>query len=475
MKCFCRKLLLCRVLYILAVVLPLASVGVTSGVGQFKIGSVLETEKRQLFDLMTKHYKTLSSVKGYASFTRQTAQLDVPPEKRTGIFKHVAAGSMSRVDLFGPPETLGISNGSYTFYRPKEKEAFTGSMANGSVNAARAYVVEIVFADPEMYQRDFRTIYLGKATINQGVPVYQLMLTPLKDPDPHPIELWVDMDGMPIQARVTERNGDSSTLLFTSVSKNKKIKSSEFAVRFKKTTKVVSEASPAAVPEKAPAAVVRAEPQVGAEPPATTPAGGSVLYHVLNRMAEHSKALTSLRAKVIVVQENAQLRMPDTTEGSVIYVRSVNRGKMRIRVDFLKPQEILAYVNERYILYRPDLNQAHTGSLDQINTKAGGLLLRVFSITRAELKAEFEIMYLGEATLVNGVKTFHLQLKPRTKDNVQMAELWVDSNGMAVQSKFTMHNNDSTTVLLSNLQKNTSISASEFDIELPKSTKIIKS
>ena len=136
MKCFCRKLLLCRVLYILAVVLPLASVGVTSGVGQFKIGSVLETEKRQVFDLMTKHYKTLSSVKGYASFTRQTAQLDVPPEKRTGIFKHVAAGSMSRVDLFGPPETLGISNGSYTFYRPKEKEAFTGSMANGSVNAA---------------------------------------------------------------------------------------------------------------------------------------------------------------------------------------------------------------------------------------------------------------------------------------------------------------------------------------------------
>src|SRR5436190_2316220 len=473
MKCFCRKLLLCRVLYILAVVLPLASVGVTSGVGQFKIGSVLETEKRQVFDLMTKHYKTLSSVKGYASFTRQTAQLDVPPEKRTGIFKHLAAGSMSRVDLFGPPETLGISNGSYTFYRPKEKEAFTGSMANGSVNAARAYVVEIVFADPEMYQRDFRTIYLGKATINQGVPVYQLMLTPLKDPDPHPIELWVDMDGMPIQARVTEKNGDSSTLLFTKIYKNKKLKSSEFAVRFKKTTKVVSEASPVAVPEKAPPAVVRAQPQVGAEPPATTPTGGSVVNHVLNRMAEHSKALTSLRANVIVVQENAQLRMPDTTEGSVIYVRSVNRGNMRIRVDFLKPKEILAYVNERYILYRRDLNQAHTGSLDQINTKAGGLL-RVFTMTRAELKAEFEIVYLGEETLLNGVRAWHLQLKPRTKDNVQMAEIWVDSNGMPVQCKMTMHN-DSMTFLLSNLQKNTTIRASEFDIELPKSTKIIKS
>lgn len=232
---------MCRALYILGVVLPLASAGVTTGVGQFKVGSVLETEKRQVFDLMTKHYKTLSTVKGYASLTRQTAKLDVPSEKRTGLFKHTAEGSMSRVDLFGPTETLSISNGTYTFYRPKEKEAFTGTMTNGSVNAGRAYVLEIVFADPDIYQRDFRTIYLGKATINAGIPVYQLMLTPLKDPGRHPIELWVDMDGMPIQVRVTEKNGDSSTLLFANISKNKNIKSSEFAVKFNKQTKVLSE------------------------------------------------------------------------------------------------------------------------------------------------------------------------------------------------------------------------------------------
>jgi outer membrane lipoprotein-sorting protein len=241
MRTFRRKLLAPRGLDIFVVALFLVLTGVSNGVGQFKIGSVLETEKRQVFDLMTKRYKTLVTARGYASFTRQTAQLDVPPEKRTGIFKHVTAGSMSRVDLFSPAETLSISNGSYTFYRPKEKEAFTGSMTNGSVNAARAYVLEIVFADPEMYQRDFRTIYLGKATINAGVPVYQLMLTPLKDPGRHPIELWVDMDGMPIQVRVTEKNGDSSTLLFTNIYKNKKIKGSEFAVKFKKQTKVVSE------------------------------------------------------------------------------------------------------------------------------------------------------------------------------------------------------------------------------------------
>jgi len=228
-------------LYVFAVAAFLGMAAAANAIGQFKIGSVLETEKRQVFDLMTKHYKTLSSLKGSASLTRQTANLDAPPDKRTGVFKHTVEGSMSRVDLFGPSETLSISNGSYTFYRQKEKEAFTGSMANRSVNAARAYVLEIVFADPEMYQRDFRTIYLGKATINQGVPVYQLMLTPLKDPGRHPIELWVDMDGMPIQARVTEKNGDSSTLLFTSISKNKNIKSSEFAVKFKKTTKVTNE------------------------------------------------------------------------------------------------------------------------------------------------------------------------------------------------------------------------------------------
>jgi hypothetical protein len=63
MKCFVENYLrITRFIFSLCVFLGMA--GVSECVGQFKIGSVLETEKRQVFDLMTKHYKTLSSVKG---------------------------------------------------------------------------------------------------------------------------------------------------------------------------------------------------------------------------------------------------------------------------------------------------------------------------------------------------------------------------------------------------------------------------
>ena len=55
-----------------------------------------------------------------------------------------------------------------------------------------------------------------------------------------------------------------------------------------------------------------------------------------------------------------------------------------------------------------------------------------------------------------------------------MADLWVDGNGMPVQAKITEKNNDTTLVLLSNMQKNVTIKASEFKINLPKGTKIIR-
>jgi len=46
---------------------------------------------------------------------------------------------------------------------------------------------------------------------------------------------------------------------------------------------------------------------------------------------------------------------------------------------------------------------------------------------------------------------------------------------MPVQSKVIEKNNDTTTVLLTNLQKNVRVDKSEFQIKLPDGTKVIKS
>jgi outer membrane lipoprotein-sorting protein len=45
---------------------------------------------------------------------------------------------------------------------------------------------------------------------------------------------------------------------------------------------------------------------------------------------------------------------------------------------------------------------------------------------------------------------------------------------MTIQAKIVENNNDSTTVLLSNLQKNVNLDPSKFKVNIPKGTKEVK-
>ena len=201
-----------------------------------------------------------------------------------------------------------------------------------------------------------------------------------------------------------------------------------------------------------------------------------ILNEILTRMDAHNKSLTSLRANATMVQVNSQLGVSDTTEGSVAYLPI--RGKNpAVRVDWTRPKkETLSAIDKQYVMYRPELGQAYTGSTDSAkgNAKAGSALA-FMSMSKAQLKQNYSMKYLGEATLTNGTKTWHLELSPNARTSYKLAEVWVDGNGMPIQSKITEHNDDSTTVLLSNLQKNVKINTADFKVDLPKGTKIIKS
>ena len=176
-----------------------------------------------------------------------------------------------------------------------------------------------------------------------------------------------------------------------------------------------------------------------------------------------------------MVKINAQLGgASDTNEGKVAYVP--RKGKdPAVRIDWVSPKESLAVFNKKYTIYRPLLEQAYVGTTDSAkgNAKAGSALA-FMNMSRAELKANYEITYLGEETVKGGAKTWHLQMTPKVRTNYKSADVWVDGNGMPVQSKIIEHNDDSTTVLLTNLQKNVRVNVSEFDLRPPPGTKIIK-
>ncbi len=205
-------------------------------------------------------------------------------------------------------------------------------------------------------------------------------------------------------------------------------------------------------------------------------AGQNKLREILNRMDTHNKGMTTLRAKVTMVKTQAQLGESDTSVGTAIYAKGKGRNPL-VRIDWEKPQESLAVRDGQYIMYRPRLEIAYTGSTSgaQKDTKSTSALA-FMNMSKAELNANYDVALLSEsATLSSGVRTWHLQLTPKNKTSYKSAEVWVDPDGMPHQSKIIEQNNDTTTVLLTNLEKNVKLDGSAFQISLPKGTKIQKS
>jgi len=150
---------------------------------------------------------------------------------------------------------------------------------------------------------------------------------------------------------------------------------------------------------------------------------------------------------------NAQLGETDTTSGTTSYLPKTNKRVMYARIDWTKPvEENIVIVGDSYRLFRKRLNQVIEGKVDRSgkDNKVPGNALAFMSMSKAQLQANYTVNYLGQEN-AGGASTWHLELIPKTKTSYKSAELWVNSNGMPVQAKVIEQNNDSTTVLLSNI------------------------
>jgi outer membrane lipoprotein-sorting protein len=204
----------------------------------------------------------------------------------------------------------------------------------------------------------------------------------------------------------------------------------------------------------------------------------NVLGEILRRMDANNKALQSLTAAVTMVKYNPQLNVSDTTTGTTSYLpkTKLTGNKRYIRIDWTQPvQEQIAVIEDSYELYRPRLNQVIVGKTSgaKNNASVGGAL-GFMSMSKEQLKANYDVVFIGEEEIKGGIKTWHLQLTPKTAQSYKMADLWVDGDGMPRQAKVTEQNNDTTEVLLSNIQKNGTIQTKIFKLSYPGNVKKIK-
>ncbi len=86
-----------------------------------------------------------------------------------------------------------------------------------------------------------------------------------------------------------------------------------------------------------------------------------------------------------------------------------------------------------------------------------GGALSFLNMSKAQLQANYTTVYLEKKRSAAELRLYLQVLTPKPPQIINWLDLWVDANGMPRQAMITEQNNDTTTILLSNLQKNTKL------------------
>lgn len=211
-----------------------------------------------------------------------------------------------------------------------------------------------------------------------------------------------------------------------------------------------------------------------AVPPRSNAAqGAGLVSSVFNRLERNKRDLKSLRANVIIQKVDPRFG-EEMSYGSVHYVPGQGR-EANVLLEITRPrQEILAVKAGKYVLYKPKMKMAYTGSSKKVPSSNGSLLSFVFNSSSAQLKTNFVSEPGGEG-MIEGAHVILLKLTPKSGADFKFAEIWVDDSGMPVQTRVTERNGDTTLVRLTGIQKNVQVPDSTFDLKLPSGTKMVQS
>ena len=197
-----------------------------------------------ILNKMDRNRRSLGSLRAAITMQKYNAQLR-DADNYSGEVQYVAAKGRDanvRVDWAKPAqEILAVSGGQYKLYRPRLKTMYEGSAKGGSKNAKANNVLSFAFnMTGAQAKSQFNAEIIGEGELYKGSPhVWWLKLVPRGNQGFQFAEVWVTDDGMPIQTRVTEKNGDATTVRLTNIQRNPNIPMDTFEFTPPAGTKIV--------------------------------------------------------------------------------------------------------------------------------------------------------------------------------------------------------------------------------------------
>ena len=181
-----------------------------------------------ILNRMDQNRRSLRSMRAGVLMEKYNAQIrDKDYSVGSVIYQPAAKNANVRVDWTKPQnEILAVSNGKYTLYRPRLAMAYEGS-ANSEKNKVSGVLGFGLNASGSELRNKFEVEPLGKRELN-GAVTDHIKLTPRGKAGYSYAEIWVDGSGMPVQTKVVERNGDTTTVQLQNIQRNARVAADDF-------------------------------------------------------------------------------------------------------------------------------------------------------------------------------------------------------------------------------------------------------
>ena len=197
---------------------------------------------RQILKRMDDNNKSLVSLKGAIKMAKTDATLG-ETDTTEGELSYLPGKSSTqiylRIDWTKPVEHLAIANGQYILYRPGANRAITGRVDSTKANTKAGGALAFMTMSKAELSANYDVEYKGEETVGGSTNTWHLLLKPKKQTSYKSADLWVDANGMPVQAKVVEKNNDSTTIQLSKIQRNATIKANDFRITPAKGTEMV--------------------------------------------------------------------------------------------------------------------------------------------------------------------------------------------------------------------------------------------
>lgn len=205
-------------------------------------------------------------------------------------------------------------------------------------------------------------------------------------------------------------------------------------------------------------------------PTARAGANGN-LDEILNKMQTSAASIKTIYAKLEQTKRDPNVPGDERYAGEIFF-KHIGKNNDKVRINYTKPSgQTIWVIGNKVTLYQAKINQAIVTTRGAAASKGDEFAFVATPYASVpDLKRQYNITHAGDE---QGMAK--LELTPKGKSSVKSLTLWVDQTSwLPTKYHIVEANGNVTTFTLSGMNTKSVIPNGNFEVKLPKDTKIIQ-